>query len=515
MGADQKQQNLFDPVPRSRLACLTPEDLLDFAELQQKVNETLLKEVRRLNALKDELEEKTILIEDQYIVLKNRFFGKSSERERPPEEDKKAGDKEKPKKTKVQLPSQRYPNAPLIERDIVFPEPPDCKCCAEKLKDSGMTENSEYLTVIPKEYIVIREKKHKYRCDKCHGDIQTPPSPPRIKAGSAYSDDMMLDVAMTKYCDLIPIQRYVAIAERSGIPDLPQQSLIETTHYVAEFCKGAYDLIKEEVKSEKVLHADETPHRMLEGHPNSNWYLWGFSSTKASYFETHDTRSGDVASAFLQNSKCEYLVSDVFSGYGKAVREANQLIISVNPVRPLIQNTYCNAHCRRRFKEAKERFPVEAQFFIDKYKEIYQLDDLTIDKPPDHVLEIRKKMIPIFEDMKIRAIALTPEFSTKSSLGKAMGYLLRNFAELTTFTRHVAIPIDNNPQERLLRNPVVGRKTWYGTHSKRGAETMATLFSLVESCKLNKINPREYMKALVEALHRGEKPFTPATFKSH
>lgn len=512
MGADQNQSNLFEPVPASRLASLTHDVLLEFAELQQKVNEQMFHEVMRLRALKEELEEKTFLIEDQYIVLKNMIFGKSSEKEGRPDPDKKERQDKTPK-TKVQLPSERYPNATRIKRDVVFQEPPSCRCCSQKLTDSGMTEDSEYMTVIPKQFVVVQEKRHKYRCEKCHGDIQTAPVPPRIKPGSGYSDDMMLDVAMSKYCDLIPIQRYVAMAERSDVPDLPQQSLIETTHYVAEFTKPAYDLLLKEVISETVLRADETPHRMLEGDKNSNWYLWGFSSLTAAYFEAHDTRSGDVATAFLEKSSCEFLMSDVYSGYGKAVREANErrLKCGCEP----IKNVYCNAHARRRFKEAKNRFTEEAQFFIDKYKEIYRLEGLTVDKPPEEVLAIRKEMTPIFEDMKMRAIALTPSFSTKSSMGKAMSYFLENFKELTTFIGIASIPIDNNSQERLLRNPVIGRKTWYGTHSKRGAETMTILFSLVESCKLNKVNPRKYMKALVETLHRGEKPFTPATFKSH
>ena len=512
MGADQKQQNLFDPVPASRLSILTHKELLQFAELQQKINERLLQDNKRLLALSEELKSRTLLVEDQYIVLKNKIFGKSSEKEGCPDDKEKKKEKGPPK-TKVQLPSERYPDATRIERHVEFKELPSCRCCSEKLKDSGMTEDSEYLTVIPKQYLVIQQKRHKYRCEKCHGDIQTAPAPPRIKEGSAYSDDMMIDVAMTKYCDLIPIQRYVSIAERSGVPDLPQQSLIESTHYTGDFVRPAYELLLKEVIAEVVLCADETPHRMLEGDDKSNWYLWGFSTTKAAYFEAHDTRSGDVASRFLKNSNCRYLMSDVYSGYAKAVREANEERLKSNL--PLIENVYCNAHARRRFKEAKERFQEEAQFFIDRYKEIYRLEQTTVDKPPEEVLRIRKEMSPYFEDMKMKAMDLVPAFSTKSSLGKAMSYLLGNLKELTAFIDNAALPIDNNSQERLLRNPVIGRKTWYGTHSKRGAETMAILFSLVESCKLNKVNPRQYMKALVEALHCGEKPFTPATFKSH
>jgi transposase len=376
-----------------------------------------------------------------------------------------------------------------------------------------MTEDSEFLTVIPKQYIIIRQKRHKYRCEKCHGDVQTASAPPRIKEGSAYSDEMMVDVAVSKYCDLIPVQRYVKMAERSDVPNLPPQSLIESTHYVADFLRSTYELLKKEISKEKVLHADETPHRMLEGDAKENWYLWGFSSKSASYFEAHDTRSGDVASDFLKNMSCEYLVSDVYSGYGKAVRQANELRLLFKL--PYIYNIYCNAHARRRFKEAHDRFPDEAQFFIDKYKAIYRLEAEAVDKPPEEVLVLRKQMSPYFEEIKNKAIELMPMYSTKSSIGKATGYLLRNFKELTAFQENAAIPIDNNLQERLLRNPVIGRKTWYGTHSKRGAQTMAILFSIIESCKLNHVNPREYLKHLVQDLHQGKKPYTPATFKAN
>ena len=80
------------------------------------------------------------------------------------------------------------------------------------------------------------------------------------------------------------------------------------------------------------------------------------------------------------------------------------------------------------------------------------------------------------------------------------------------FLDHWDVPIDNNAQEGILRNPVVGRKTWYGTHSERGALTAAILFTLVETSKLNHVNPREYFKFLVERLHAGLGPMTPLGF---
>ena len=155
----------------------------------------------------------------------------------------------------------------------------------------------------------------------------------------------------------------------------------------------------------------------------------------------------------------------------------------------------------------------EAQFYVDQYKEIYKLEDQAKGRPPDEALLLRAQMIPFFEAMRTRTMADIGAYSSKSSLGRAMSYFLGNYEQLTSFTKNAELPIDNNPQERLLRNPVIGRKTWYGTHSKRGALTAAILFSLVESCKLVGVNPRIYFKKLVEDLHAGKSAYTPAQFK--
>ena len=117
--------------------------------------------------------------------------------------------------------------------------------------------------------------------------------------------------------------------------------------------------------------------------------------------------------------------------------------------------------------------------------------------------------------MKAKAMELIAIYPEKSAIGKAFSYFLKNFKEFTAFTGNAELPIDNNSQERLLRNPVIGRKTWYGTHSKRGAETMTVLFSIVESCKLNRINPREFLKQLTDDIHQGKAPYTPASLTTH
>jgi transposase len=504
------QEDLFKPIPSDKIALIPHDELVELFKLQQKVNETILKEVDRLKASNNELEQKSFYIEEQYITIKNKYFGKSSEKEPSQEDRKKYQNKTTKKKKKVQLPSLRYPEAPLIEREVVLDNLPSCNCCGTELSDSGMTENSEFLTTVPQQFFVIRQKRHKYRCGKCHGDIVTAPSPPRIKPGSSYSDEMVVDVALTKYCDLIPIERYSSIAGRSRLMDLPPQSLIGLTHNLADFVEVSYGKLKDEVSADKVLSADETPHRMLEGHGDKSWYLWGFSTAKTSYFEIHNTRSGDVASQVLADSKCEYLVTDVFSGYAKSVKETNKL--RKEKGLPLLKNVYCNAHSRRKFKESTEKYPNESDYFIEVYKKIYRLEKIAQARPPDRVLRVRRLMTTLFEKMKAIAMESVAGYSNKSKIARAMNYFLKNYDELTLFIKNKDLPIDNNSQERQMRSPVVGRKTWYGTHSKRGAKTTAVMFSLVESCKLNNVNPREYFRKLVQDLHEDKEAYTPKEY---
>jgi len=106
-------------------------------------------------------------------------------------------------------------------------------------------------------------------------------------------------------------------------------------------------------------------------------------------------------------------------------------------------------------------------------------------------------------------MVISTSWSAESSFLKAINYFLNHFEGLTRCVNDIDIPLDNNFSERLLRSPVVGRKTWYGTHSKKGARTNAILFSVVESCKINYINPRNYFQWVTDRLHAKEKILTP------
>lgn len=504
--------DILRPIAKEDLKALNKTELLTLVEGEQSIRLQLEKQVEELQKKCEGVQEKIVEIEGKYVRLKTRLFSPSSEKlpaSKPkPKKNKKSrgGRSNKPRR-----PSERYPNLPIQEVTIELETAPDCDLCGHSMSDSSMSEVNEFLTVTPKKYHIVRQFRKKYRCTCCHGSIITTPCPPRIVPKSSYSDEMILDAALSKFCDLIPVERYCAMANRSAKSDLPPNSLISLIHKLAQFLVEIYSVgLKNEILEAEVVHADETPHRMLEGDEKKNWYLWGFSSAETAYFEYHDSRSGDSASEILSQSKAEFLVTDAYSGYSKALRHVNSKRDAA--IEPILKNPLCNAHCRRKFSEAKQF--KESEYYLKLYRRIYRLEAFGKENPKKKG-RARKIEGKIFKKMKERASVDLGHFSKHSGIAIAINYFLKNEAALTLYLSDTRIPIDNNPQERLLRSPVVGRKTWYGTHSRQGAETAAILFSLVESCKLNGLNPREYFDEMVKRIHEKKMWMTPKHYQVH
>jgi transposase len=500
-----EQADLGQIPPLSKLENFSKEELIAQYQLVSDELARVIKENYQLRGQQISDEHIQLLMTEQLGELRHTLFGSSSERYKKPETKKKPI----PHEPRIKKPSERYPDVPVREVVLSMNPLPACEVCGSVMSASGMTEDSEQLTVIPKKYEILLQKRMKYRCS-CQACVLTTPNPARIIPGSSYSDEMIQDVALSKYCDLIPMERYVAMAARGGLMDLPPQSLIGLTHDFADFVQGAVDLLKGQVMAARVLQADETPHKMLEGSKTKSWYLWGFSTPEVCFLECHDTRSGDVASEILLKSKCEILVTDVYSGYGRAIKIANE--DRVRDRRTLIKNAHCNAHARRYFFKTRINYP-EAEYYLEHYHQIYLLNAESKGKSSPEVLQLRAQMRTRFEAMRERAFAELPRYPNKNQYQRALSYFVANYAGLTRFLDDAPVPIDNNAQERLLRSHVVGRKTWYGTHSERGAKTAGVLFSLVETCKLNDVNPREYFENLVQDLLLGQKAYTPKEFK--
>jgi transposase len=475
-------------------------------------------------------QEETIRLQAEEIkLLKKKLYGSSSERGKrkpldgaqnsqnhgTPKGPVRGGSStagKEPKKNRKRTLSEQYPNAEVRDEVVGFDFIPMCSCCNEPMVDSGLEEVTEQVHTIPAKHVIIRKHRRKFRCKRGYSGLVSAPLPPRIAPGTSLSDSFIMWTALSKFLYLTPSERCAKMVAQSGFDDFAPQLVLAGQHYCAEFLRPVYRRLKREVQKCVILFADETTHRMLEGDESDRtWYLWGFTADGSSYFEIHNTRSGEVAAKFLAESQCLFLMSDVYSGYIRAVREANE--IRRKQGRPEITMLFCNSHSRRRFTEAAVSYPDEAQFFIDHYAQIYRLEaELKLLKNPSDRRLKRAEMRSFFETMAAAALALRRTVSDKSTLARAINYFLDNYKELTQFTSDPHLPIDNNISERQLRSPTVGRKIWLGTHSERGAETTEILFTIFQSCNLAQVNAPQYLSAIVQALLIGDPPFTPREY---
>ena len=158
-----KQEILFATIPDDKFSIFSKEELIVLLRGEQDLRAQMQKEVTRLRTLNDELKQKSMLVKEQLITIKGKLFGKSSDRPKGAVKNKVSS---KPKKKKVQLPSERYPNTAVIEKHVTLDQLPSCKCCGTEMEDSGMTEDSEYLTKVPAQYYIVVQMRHKYRCCK-------------------------------------------------------------------------------------------------------------------------------------------------------------------------------------------------------------------------------------------------------------------------------------------------------------------------------------------------------------
>ena len=445
-------------------------------------------------------------------LLRAKIYGRSSERRN---RGKKNGNKKPKSKTRVRLPSEQYPNAKIKVETIIDLEPPKCSECHKSMTDSGLRETSERLEIIPMEIFIVKTERMRYHCKCCQTAPVTATLPARIAPNTSLNDSVLIEASLAKFYDLIPTQRFAKMLGRSKVT-ISDKLLFLAQCYLAKAFYSVYVMLKQEVLEARVVHADESPHRMLERNEgNYLWYLWSFCTKVSVYFEIHNTRAGTVSIEFLKESKATVLLSDVYSGYIRTIREVNEYRQSKGIIS--LTAAHCNDHARRYFFYAKEH--ASSEKVLDVYEKIYKIEDKVqeLTQNPIHIepenskqaLQLRQTMDPLFEKIYDLSCEILLENTPTSSIGTAANYFLKNLKGLTIFLTDLEIPISNAPAERSIRNPVVGRKTWYGTHSRKGAETSAIHFSLFESCRLNQVNPREYYNYLAELYNVGKPLLTP------
>jgi transposase len=479
-------------------------------EVLRQAGKLLEQENRRLMAKVLELTQRLIVArgEDQtrlqleirslneLLAQRNKaLFGDSSER-RPQQKTPNAGE-------------PRKGHGPREQRQLrIVDQPHDldaadkvCKACGGELEPmQDQAEESEEVTVIEREFVLVKHRRLKYRC-ACNGCIETALAPPRLVKGGRYSTDFAIEVAAQKYLDHLPLERQVRMMAREGLV-IDSQTLWDQIEALARGAQPIYERLVEYMLSLPVLGADETRWRMMgakgdEGE-SKRWQVWALAAPNAAVYRIEDSRSAAAARNILGGYR-GVVMADGYGAYESLAKEPGSFTLA-----------NCWAHVRRKFIEIEEFFPEQAGAALKLIGELYEVERSCPAGPAGDELRASLRQDRSREIIsRIHAWALAQRALPQSGLGKAIAYMGGLWKGLVRFLDDPRIPLDNNATERALRGVVVGRKNHYGSRSRRGTEVAAVLYSLMESAKLAGLEPKAYLRLAITAVLRGETPPLP------
>ena len=375
-----------------------------------------------------------------------------------------------------------------------------CTACGGRLRRIGQ-DVSEQLEYVPSRFKVIRHVRPKLACVACEAIFQaSAPSRP-ITRGVA-GPGLLAHVLVSKYCDHAPLHRLSGIYAREGL-DIDRATM---AGWVAQ-CESLLDplvaaLGRHVLAGEKV-HADDTPVPVLEPGrgKTKTGRLWVYvrddrpaagTDAPAAWYRYSPDRKGEHPQAHLARYR-GILQADAYAGYGRIYAGARVL------------EAACWAHARRGFWDLyvdPKHVPGSiAEQALHRIAALYAVEAGIRGKPPDvRRRERQARAGPLLDELHAWLTQVLQRVSARSNLAKAIGYVLVRWTALTRYRDDGRIEIDNNAAERALRGIGLGRKNYLFMGSDAGGERAAAVYSLVETAKLNGLDPQAYLRDVLACI---------------
>jgi transposase len=438
----------------------------------QRLVDKILQLTRELMSLKggdpEQLRLRIAELEQQLARGRQKVFGKSSERRgrtggEPPAESE--------SQSQTGHGPREQPNLSHIEREFDLDDADKvCTACGGALQEwAGQYEDSEVVDVVRRQFVLVKEKRKKYRC-RCGACIETAIGAPKLFRGARYTIDFAIEVAVQKYLYHLPLARQVRQMRNEGL-EVDTQTLWDQINRLAAVCYPAYDRIFEFVRNHAVVFADETTWKLL-GKPasgaNKTWQVWTLACDSAVYYRIQNSRSTNAARNVL-NGYAGVVMCDGLKQYQAVARTQPSIVIA-----------HCWAHVRREFKAIESFFPQETEQILNLIDELFLIDRTCPVTDAPEAVELRARLRhersrPVVA--RIREWAVSVRTMPGSALASAINYMTGVWSGLTRFLDDPRIPLTNNTAERANRGPVLGRKNHYGSRSKRGTEVAAQLYT--------------------------------------
>lgn len=389
---------------------------------------------------------------------------------------------------------RKHPGRNTIPEDMITnvlldvpEEEKTCECGREK----EIIDTKKHVVVerIPARYEAKRYLRPIRACPHCKDTVSVAePVILPISKGSA-GPQLISFVVLSKYLYHLPLYRIQRQIFHECRIWFTRSTLVSWISRVCENLERVYRALLVEYQQSRIKHADESPIKVKhDGHLVQGWLWAGLSGNgRTAVFRYDRHRSSKAALKLLGPCRPgDYLMVDDFSGYPKVIK-ALKLV-----------DMRCMVHIRRYFVDARRtgRHVDYHTKILIKIGQLYRIERFASQKgfTDEQRGDLRSKYSKAILQ-QIKALLMNPGFAVlpSSPTGKAINYFLRNWEQATRFLKSGELPIDNSADERNIRHLAIGRNNWGHAGSPDGAKWMAILYSIITTCKLNNIDPHEYL----------------------
>lgn len=305
---------------------------------------------------------------------------------------------------------------------------------------------------------------------------------------------LLTQIIYDKFNSHLPFYRQVQRYEQLGMK-IPASTLEGWFEACCSLLEPLYETLKAQVLASSYIQCDETPIPVLdkgkkgETHRGYHWVYHGVE-TKLVLFDYRQGRGREGPLKLLKNYQ-GYLQTDGYAVYEQF--ESRQDIVLVG----------CMAHARRYFEHALDNDRARAEKVLLWMQELYAIEREAREQhlsAEDRYILRQAKALPVMEQLENWLLTERLQVLPKSAIGKAIFYLIPRFNKIAMYLEEGRLEVDNNLVENLIRPVALGRKNYMFAGSHAGAKRAAIVYSLLGSCKLQDINPYEYLMDILQRL---------------
>ena len=414
----------------------------------------------------------------------------------PPTGEKATLDRKPPQRNRGAVPA----HLPRLEI-VIDVEDKRCPCCGAAMHVID-EDVSEMLDVVPALYRVKVIRRPRYGCRGCESAVVQAPAPERPLTGGMATEALLAQVLVAKYSDHLPLYRQAQIFARNGI-DLDRSTLANWVGRAGWWLRPLAELLLGTVLSSPKLFADDTPVPVLDpgrGRTKTG-RLWSYARDDRPW---QGPLPPAVAYVYSENRQGVHPRSHLAEFAGVLQVDGYTGFNRLTADRPAgaVELAFCWAHVRRKFFDFHHATgsPIAAEA-LRRIAELYRIEERIRGRSSDQRASSRQaESRPLIDAMKSWLEGELGRVSAKSVLAEAIRYALRHWKGLGLFLDDGRVEIDSNTVERTIRPIKLGAKNHLFAGSDGGAESWAVLASLIQTAKLNEVEPFAYLRDVLERI---------------